>query len=202
VLGNIGTVISGRLGITDAEVLQKKFAPTFDAEDLTKLPNYQTITSVLINGVPSAAFSMSLIPPMVKANPQLQDAIKRLSSAKYGRPRAQVEKEIFARLGAGDAAKKAKLEAMRTAQQERLAQGVSIAPANMGVNSNVNHYVGASQKVSGQSKTSFLDEWLSKRQQIQSNSNKLPVDGVPRKTEELHVRKDSSNDEIAVNLRD
>jgi len=116
VLGNIGTVISGRLGITDAEILQKKFAPTFDAEDLTKLPNYQTITSVLINGVPSAAFNMRMLPPMAKSNPQLQDAIKKLSAAKYGHPRREVEAEIFARLGAGDAARKRKLESMQKAQ--------------------------------------------------------------------------------------
>jgi len=151
ILGNIGTIISGRLGITDAEILQKKFAPTFDAEDLTKLPNYQTIASVMINGVPSAAFSMNLVPPMVKPNPQLQDAIKRLSAAKYGRPRAQVEKEIFARLGAGDAARKAKLDAMKQAQQERFN---AIKPA------------GPSSASSG---SSFLDEWLAKRQQISAS---------------------------------
>jgi hypothetical protein len=149
VLGNIGTVISGRIGITDAEMLQKKFMPTFDAEDLTKLPNYQTIASVMINGVPSSAFSMSLIPPMGNSNPQLRDALKKLSAAKYGRPRAQVEKEIFARLGAGDVAKKAKLEALKQAQQDRL---------------------NASQQQNKVSTTgsgsSFLNDWLDKRKQI------------------------------------
>ena len=147
IIGNIGTVISGRIGITDAELLQKKFAPTFDAEDLTKLPNFQTITSVMINNVPSAAFSMSLLPPMGTSNPQLRDALKKLSSAKYGRPRAQVEKEIFGRLGAGDAARKAKLDALKQAQQERLRPA---SPAGAGNGS------------------SFLDEWLAKRQQISS----------------------------------
>ncbi|MDB5166861.1 MAG: hypothetical protein JWN26_6 [Candidatus Saccharibacteria bacterium] len=149
IIGNIGTVISGRIGITDAEILVKKFAPTFDAEDLTKLPNYQTIASVMINNVPSAAFSMSLVPPMGTSSPQLIDALKKLSSAKYGRPRAQVEKEIYARLGAGDVAKKAKLEALKKAQEERLnasRPGAVPAPAGGG--------------------SSFLDDWLAKRQQI------------------------------------
>lgn len=212
VLGNIGTVISGRLGITDAEVLQKKFAPTFDAEDLTKLPNFQTITSVLIDGVPSAAFSMSLIPPMVKPNPQLQDAIKKLSSAKYGRPRAIVEKEIFARLGAGDAAKKAKLEAMRAAQQDRATQ-LSIGPSQA-PNSNQS----APQRPVTTDKSSFLDNWLAKRSQIQSGNKKPELNSVSNyhtsndaneaksqkvdySSDELHIRKDSSDDEVAVNLR-
>ncbi|MNQ14055.1 AAA-like domain protein [compost metagenome] len=145
IIGNVGTVISGRIGITDAEILQKKFSPTFDAEDLTKLPNFQTVASVMINNVPSAPFSMSLIPPMGKSNPQLRDALKRLSAAKYGRPRAQVEKEIFARLGAGDAAKRAKVDAMKKVQQQRMA--------------------GAAPKTSATG-SSFLDDWLAKRQQM------------------------------------
>ncbi|MBC7943415.1 TraM recognition domain-containing protein [Candidatus Saccharibacteria bacterium] len=160
IIGNIGTVISGRIGITDAELLQKKFAPTFDAEDLTKLPNFQTIASVMINNVPSSAFSMSLLPPMGVSNAQLRDALKKLSAAKYGRPRAQVEKEIFARLGAGDVAKKVKLDAMKKAQQERMgAARQGAAPAN------ANPAGGGS---------SFLDEWLAKRQQIAATPSQSP----------------------------
>ncbi len=163
IIGNIGTVISGRIGITDAELLQKKFAPTFDAEDLTKLPNFQTIASVMINNVPSAAFSMALLPPMGTSNPQLRDALKKLSAAKYGRPRATVEKEIFARLGAGDAARKAKMDAMKEAQRNRFNPPVQGQPqaGNSGVTGG----------------TSFLDEWLAKREQIVAA--KPPVTQTP-----------------------
>lgn len=159
IIGNIGTVISGRIGITDAELLQKKFAPTFDAEDLTKLPNFQTIASVMINNVPSAAFSMALLPPMGASNPQLRDALKKLSAAKYGRPRAVVEKEIFARLGAGDVARKAKMEAMKDAQRNRFSPPTQAQPQTGG--------------------TSFLDEWLAKRQQIVASkpATQPPVNG-------------------------
>ncbi len=207
ILGNIGTVMSGRLGITDAEILQKKFAPTFDAEDLTKLPNYQTITSIMINGVPSSAFSMSLIPPMVKPNPQLQDAIKKLSAAKYGRPRAQVEKEIFARLGAGDAARRSKLEALKKIQQGQL----NSRPVTSG------QQPGAPITSSGGSSSSFLDEWLAKRQQIasqpktqsnpiQSSQPKLEGQSLqpviqPNNSDELHIRKSGSDDEVSIKLR-
>ena len=98
IIGNVGTVISGRIGITDAEQLVKKFSPTFDTDDLAKLPNFQSIASVIINNTPSAPFSMNWVPPMGQVNTQLRDALIRLSSAKYGRPRAVVEKEIFDRL--------------------------------------------------------------------------------------------------------
>lgn len=171
ILGNIGTVISGRIGITDAEILVKKFSPTFDAEDLTRLPNFQTITSVMINNVPSAAFSMSMPPLIGESNQELRDALKKLSAAKYGRPRAQVEKEIFERLGAGDSARKAKLEALKAAQQERIAamqknqnpQGA--VPAQSGVPSPAQPVQSGTPAKGG---SSFLDEWLAKREQIKA----------------------------------
>ncbi len=188
IIGNIGTVISGRIGITDAEILQKKFAPTFDAEDLTKLPNFQTITSVMINNVPSSAFSMSLVPPMGKSNPQLRDALKKLSAAKYGRPRALVEKEIFERLGAGDMARKSKLEALRNSQQQ-------VSPIN---NSAPSHQASKAVTSSG---SSFLDEWLAKRQQISSAKTTNAGDTDKK---ELYLRKDEVNnmgDEVSIKLR-
>jgi hypothetical protein len=144
IIGNVGTVISGRIGITDAEILVKKFAPTFDAEDLTKMPNYQSIASVMINNVPSAPFSMSFLPPMGEPNTQLSDALKRLSAAKYGRPRPQVEKDIFTRLGSGEAERKAKADAAAKKSQQQSMTGMK----------------------SGGASSSFLDEWLAKRQQI------------------------------------
>jgi hypothetical protein len=171
IIGNIGTVISGRIGITDAEILQKKFAPTFDAEDLTKLPNFQTIASVMINNVPSSAFSMSLVPPMGQSNPQLRDALKKLSAAKYGRPRAEVEKEIFARLGAGDDAKKAKLEALKLAQQERM-NSFAGAP---GQSPQLPNASGTPKPVAAPG-SSFLDDWLAKRQQIEAQ--KKPAENI------------------------
>jgi len=98
IIGNVGTSITGRIGITDAEIMVKRYTPVFDAEDLTKLPNYQYVSVAQIQGVPSAPFSMSGIPPMGHANQQLSDALKRLSAAKYARPRSEVEQEIFGRL--------------------------------------------------------------------------------------------------------
>jgi len=150
IIGNVGTVISGRIGITDAEQLVKKFSPTFDTDDLAKLPNFQSIASVMINNTPSAPFSMNWVPPMGQVNTQLRDALIRLSSAKYGRPRAVVEKEIFDRL-----------KDSRTSQ----ATGrISSAP-------------GTSQGKAGGG--SFLDEWLAKRQQLGGKKAALPSTNNP-----------------------
>jgi hypothetical protein len=174
IIGNIGTVVAGRIGITDAEILQKKFAPTFDAEDLTKLPNFKTITSVMINNVPSAAFSMSLVPPMGTSNPQLRDALKKLSAAKYGRPRAEVDRDIFGRLGAGDAIRKEKMDALRKAQEDRMA-ALQNGPAG-GVGGPRPAGVSGTPGAPTATGSSFLDDWLAKRQQITANpASKAPT---------------------------
>ncbi len=162
IIGNVGTIVSGRIGTTDAELMVKKFSPVFTAEDLTKLPNFEAMTSVMINNVPSAPFSMALIPPLGKPNPQLADALKRLSSAKYGKPRAQVEQAIFARLRSGDdernARKQAALDRMRP----------NTAPAASGA-----------VKQGG---SSFLDEWLAKRKQQVVQPAPAPVAPVSVKS--------------------
>ena len=175
ILGNIGTVISGRIGITDAEILVKKFTPTFDVEDLTRMPNFQTVASVMIQDVPSAAFSMSLLPPLGQANPQLRDALKKLSATKFGKPRAQVEQEFFKRMAIGDEVKKQKMEALKKAQEERMAAFKAGGTAGVGPNSSASPKLPEQSPVASQGAAfaapkppSFLDEWLSKRQQIVS----------------------------------
>ena len=191
ILGNIGTVISGRIGITDAEILVKKFSPTFDAEDLTRMPNFQTIASVMIQDVPSAAFSMSLLPPLGQANPQLRDALKNLSATKYGQPRAIVEKDFYTRMGAGDAAKKEKMEALKKAQEQRMAafqngnqqqmgsSGTGIgAPGTPGA---FGGSAGGAPKAAGP--PSFLDDWLAKRQQLTANPKPPVQSAVPAPTQ-------------------
>ena len=144
IIGNVGTTITGRIGITDAEIMVKRYAPVFDAEDLTKLPNHESVVVAQIQGVPSSPFSMGWIPPMGQSNPQLSDALKRLAAAKYGRPRGQVEREIFARL---------------SVQKAAPGPGMSSPPAaHMGQ--------GAPQKTSPSAGSSFLDDWLAKRKQL------------------------------------
>ena len=98
VIGNVGTVVSGRLGSTDAEIMAKRFKPVFSEADLTKLPNFEAIASIMIRNVPSAPFSMTLMPPLGKPSSHLAQALKRLSAAKYGQPRLLVGQSILNRL--------------------------------------------------------------------------------------------------------
>jgi len=98
VFGNIGTVVSYRIGQNDVEALSRYFQPQFDGDDLLRIPNYNTVVRTMVNGVPTQPFSMAALPPLGNPNKELAAALKQLSAAKYGKPRAVVEKEIFARL--------------------------------------------------------------------------------------------------------
>lgn len=182
IIGNVGTVICGRIGTTDAELMVKKFQPTFTAEDLMKMPNYTSVTSVLIRGVPSTPFSMDWIPPMGHPNPQLADALKRLSAAKYGRDRATVEAEITKRLQSADIAreedKRRRLEAMRNSSIP-MPGTKSAANQNMQQVQDRSFANGAVAGVKSGAGSSFLDDWLAKRQQIKPAASVVSTNKVP-----------------------
>ena len=57
VLGNVGTLISFRLGVTDAKYMEKEFFPYFNFDDIINLPNYKIYLKLMIDGSPSRPFS-------------------------------------------------------------------------------------------------------------------------------------------------
>ena len=82
--------------------MEKVFTPTFKAEDLHKQPNHHAIATVLMHGMPSAPFTMKLLPPRGKEDRNIFAALKDYSAKKYGRPGEEVEKEIEDRLRISD----------------------------------------------------------------------------------------------------
>lgn len=63
ILGNVGTIISFRLGLADAEIIGKEFWPEFSAEDLIRLPNYSVYLRLMTNGVVTRSFSAETLEP-------------------------------------------------------------------------------------------------------------------------------------------
>jgi hypothetical protein len=61
ILGNVGTVISFRLGLRDAELIEKEFYPKFSREDIVNLPNYNIYLKLMIDGKISKPFSAETI---------------------------------------------------------------------------------------------------------------------------------------------
>lgn len=96
VFGNVGSMVSFRIGREDAEVVEKQFDPVFSAYDLTNIENYHAYFKLLIDGQTSKPFSIKTLPP-VKGNEVAAEAIKELSAQKYGRPRREVEEDIARR---------------------------------------------------------------------------------------------------------
>ncbi len=107
VLGNAGTMMVGRIGPDDAEVLAKEFAPVFGAYDLLNPPEYSFYTKMLIDGEASKPFSMKAY-PLQPGNKELAHALKQLSRLKYGRDRSIVETEILDRTKLGGGEKESK----------------------------------------------------------------------------------------------
>jgi hypothetical protein len=58
VLGNVGTIISFRVGAEDAPLLAREFAPVFTATDFMHLPNHEMYVKLLIKGEVSRGFSV------------------------------------------------------------------------------------------------------------------------------------------------
>jgi hypothetical protein len=100
VLGNVGTMVSFRIGTDDAEILAKEFAPVFSAYDLLNVEQYTAYVKMLIDNTAAKPFNMLTFPP-IKGNKELAAAIKELSRLKYGRPKEIVEREIMERAQLG-----------------------------------------------------------------------------------------------------
>jgi len=126
---------------------------------------------------------MATLPPLGNPNPKLADALKQLSAAKYGRPRAVVEKDIFARM--------ATKEPLASSFPPPSSPGGFQPPnSNWSPPASGQRPAMGSQSVSdkpkaspaGTSGASFLDEWLSKKNQPAAKSPHTAVPATPRET--------------------
>lgn len=63
VFGNVGTLISFRVGAVDAEYLTKEFYPVFGERDLVNLPRFSMYLKLMIDGTASEVFSAQTIQP-------------------------------------------------------------------------------------------------------------------------------------------
>jgi hypothetical protein len=101
VFGNVGTIVSFRIGVPDANFLQHEFAPTFNEIDLANIEKYHVYIKTIVGNEPIPPFSMSLEKDMdlvtAKMNKKLADMIKELSRLKYGKDRDDIEAEVVSR---------------------------------------------------------------------------------------------------------
>lgn len=94
VFGNVGTIISFRVGAEDGEFLEKWFQPDFLMNDIVNLGKFNIYLKLMIDGVSSKGFSAQTIPPLPKLEVSSREAILEHSRKKYATPREVVEKNI------------------------------------------------------------------------------------------------------------
>ncbi|MFA5830710.1 MAG: type IV secretion system DNA-binding domain-containing protein [Candidatus Paceibacterota bacterium] len=95
VFGNVGTMITFRVGSYDADVLEKEFLPAFSAEDIVNLDKYQLYLRLMIDGVGSRPFSAVALPPIKKEGTSFKEQILENSRNVFAKKREDVEKEIL-----------------------------------------------------------------------------------------------------------
>lgn len=95
VFGNVGTIVTFRVGSPDAEELVKEFEPYFTEEDLVNLTKFNIYLKLMIDGVASKPFSAKTLPPMVKPIPGTAEKVIKVSRERYAKPRQIVEEKII-----------------------------------------------------------------------------------------------------------
>jgi len=95
IFGNVGTIVTFRVGAEDAEFLEKEFDPIFLMNDIVNLGKYNVYLKLMIDGIAGDAFSATTLPPLDLSDtlPDEEKAI-RISRERYGKNRAEVEERI------------------------------------------------------------------------------------------------------------
>mgnify|MGYP001609924154 FL=1 len=102
VFGNVGSLISFRVGVDDAAYLEKQFEPVFKQQDLINNPIGNAYVRLLVKGQPTPPFSMATdweTMQQVKRNLEVGKAIRGLSRLRFGRDKKIVEAEMERRSG-------------------------------------------------------------------------------------------------------
>ncbi len=94
VIGNVGTLVTFRVGSTDAEILAKEFAPTFIETDLVNLTKFQIYLKLMIDGVASQPFSANTLSP-INISTQSTEKVIKVSRERYATSRENIEDKIM-----------------------------------------------------------------------------------------------------------
>jgi hypothetical protein len=98
IFGNVGTVISFRVGVNDANYLQHEFQPVFSETDLVNVERFNAYVKTTVNNEPVPPFSMDLTKDMAKVKDmrsvKMAEMVKQLSRLKYAKDKNVIEAEV------------------------------------------------------------------------------------------------------------
>lgn len=101
VFGNVGSFVTFRVGVEDAEVIAKEFDPVFSETDVINIERYHAYLRLMTKSQKSMPFTMGTYPPYEGGSSEIAEAIKQLSRLKHGRDKKIVNAEIMERAQLG-----------------------------------------------------------------------------------------------------
>ena len=93
VFGNVGTLITFRIGHPDAEVIAQEFGETFPASAFADLDRFEAVVKLLENGTNSTPFRAKMFPPLENRTGRRDKLIAR-SRERFATPRVLVESKL------------------------------------------------------------------------------------------------------------
>jgi hypothetical protein len=102
VFGNVGTLISFRVGYADAEVLEKEFGQAFPASAIADLNRYEAIVKLLEHGANREPFRAKMLPPLENRVGRKDKLIAR-SRERFAMKRAVIEAKLNRWMTSADA---------------------------------------------------------------------------------------------------
>ncbi|MFA5961990.1 MAG: type IV secretion system DNA-binding domain-containing protein [Parcubacteria group bacterium] len=95
IFGNVGTIVSFRVGAEDAEALEKEFDPVFLMNDIVNLSKYDIYLKLMIDGIAGDAFSARTLPPAdISDTIDGEQKVIAVSRERYGKSRLEVAEKI------------------------------------------------------------------------------------------------------------
>ncbi|RME30477.1 hypothetical protein D6792_00930 [Candidatus Parcubacteria bacterium] len=95
VFGNVGTMITFRVGAYDAEVLEREFGPKITAQDLVNLGFAEIYIRLMVDGITLQPFSARTLPPFPRPQESYRAMALAASRAQWSRDRKAVEEEVL-----------------------------------------------------------------------------------------------------------
>lgn len=100
VFGNVGTIITFRVGSPDAVFMENEFMPRFTPEDIINLPKTGVYLKLMIDGVTSQPFSAVTLPPIAQRTASAPRVLQQ-SRERYGGSRSLIEERVAVWSGFG-----------------------------------------------------------------------------------------------------
>lgn len=94
IFGNVGTIVSFRVGAADAEYLEKEFEPIFTMNDIVNLPKYNIYLKLMIDGIAGDAFSATTLPPIDRMYDDSTEKVIKVTRERYSQNKTEVENKI------------------------------------------------------------------------------------------------------------